>query len=61
MAAALTQWYEPTAKNMLDRYEWLGEDIGTYGTEYSGVSPTSYKEGIASTIKSLMAKHNSGY
>ncbi|WP_433616227.1 NAD-dependent epimerase/dehydratase family protein [Paenibacillus cellulositrophicus] len=57
----LLQWYEPTAKNMLDRYEWLGEDIGTYGTEYSGVSPTSYKEGIASTIKSLMAKHNSGY
>lgn len=57
----LLQWYEPTAKNMLDRYERLGEDIGTYGTEYSGVSPASYKEGIASTMKSLMAKHSSGY
>ncbi|WP_145946958.1 NAD-dependent epimerase/dehydratase family protein [Paenibacillus sp. Y412MC10] len=57
----LLRWYEPTAKKMLDRYERLGDDLGTFGIEYSGVSPTSYKEGIASTIKSMMAKQNHGY
>ncbi|MBB3125496.1 nucleoside-diphosphate-sugar epimerase [Paenibacillus rhizosphaerae] len=55
------RWYEPTAKKMLDRYERLVDNLGTFGTEYSGVSPTSYKEGIASTIKSMMAKQNHGY
>lgn len=58
---SLLRWYEPTAKKRLDRYERLGDDLGTCGTEYSGVSPTSYKEGIASTIKSMMAKHNHSY
>ncbi|WP_068618370.1 NAD-dependent epimerase/dehydratase family protein [Paenibacillus tuaregi] len=55
----LLQWYEPRAKKILDRYERLGNEFGSNGTEYGGVLSTPYQEGIASTVKRMLAKQNS--
>ncbi|MGK9251289.1 NAD-dependent epimerase/dehydratase family protein [Paenibacillus humicus] len=54
----LLQWYEPKVKQMLDRYEGRFHDLGTYGTEYGGLSPAPYQEGIASTVKRMLEKND---
>ncbi|QLG37655.1 SRPBCC family protein [Paenibacillus sp. E222] len=52
----LLQLYEPKVKGMLDRYEKRWDALGTYGKGYGGVS-ISYQEGIASTVKRMLAKY----
>ncbi|UKS27995.1 NAD(P)H-binding protein [Paenibacillus sp. HWE-109] len=53
----LLQWYEPKTRIELVNYERLGKDYGTTSMAYDGVSPTSYQEGIALTVKHMMDKY----